>query len=477
MKKLFKGILSSTLAFTVLLACLVFAPVSGVAAAETIAVKATSAIAEPGETFTVDIDITSNPGIVSMRLFVEYDTSVLTLVSAEDKGVLGTSQFSESKDSPFALVWSNGASYENYTVTGTIATLTFKVLETVTKNSSTTVTLTTKSENDILSVNTSNYDLIPVTPSFTNSTVTIYPFNFYGASLTLYDDISMSFMVNKQVLDEFGYTDAKVTFVFNTKETVVTDYYDYGGGLYAFDFNNIGPKQLKDVVSATLSATKNGKTKTSPVKDFSVASYCYQALDYFTGDAYAELRTLAVDLLNFGSAVQVYDKYKTDNLANAELTEVQKAMGTSTAPEIASDTNTKYETIDNPTVSWYSASLYLYDTVEMRFIIRADDITNLRAKVQSKKTDKVWYIDASDFVSAGSNFYYFDFDKFQAVQMREVVLVTVLNGDTPVSNTLSYDIESYAHQISQLTDPQYDTLKDVTVAMMKYGDSAYNFRY
>lgn len=477
MSKSVKRFLSVVLAITMMMACFVVAPATTVSAATTdeIAIEATSVDAMPGDTVKIDINITSNPGIVAMRLFVEYDESLLTLVGAEDKGVLGTSQFTEEYGSPFALVWSNGTATSNYTVTGTIATLTFKVADNFEKNTVATVSLSTKSANDILSVDTNTMNLVSVTPKFTTGKVNVYPFAFYGAAITLYDNIGMSFLVTKKLIDNFGYTDPYVVFQFNDKEITQYNCKEYDANNYYFEFSDIGPKQLKDVLSATLYATKNGELVSSPVKNYSVAEYCYSAIEYYTTPAYAEVRTLAVDLLNFGAAVQEYDKYKTDNLANAELTEAQKAMGTQTAPTLATDANTTYETIDNPSVGWYSAGLYLYDTVEMRFYISTPNANGLRAKVQSAKTGKTWYIENSEFKKYSNGYYYFDFDKFQAIQMREVVYVTILNGDTPVSNTLSYDIESYAYSVSN--SQGNEILKKVTDAMMKYGDSAYNFRY
>ena len=82
-----KRVLSVVLAVAMMVACFVVAPVSGVSAetAKTISVEATKVDAMPGDTVTVDVNITSNPGIIAMRLLVEYDTSVLTLIGAEDK--------------------------------------------------------------------------------------------------------------------------------------------------------------------------------------------------------------------------------------------------------------------------------------------------------------------------------------------------------------------------------------------------------
>lgn len=471
-----KRVLSVVLAVAMMVACFVVAPVSGVSAetAKTISVEATKVDAMPGDTVTVDVNITSNPGIIAMRLLVEYDTSVLTLIGAEDKGVLGISQFTETYDSPFALVWSNGTATTNYTVTGTIATLTFKVADTFDKNTVATVSLSTKSANDILSVDSDTLDVTPVTPDFTQGKVNVYPFAFYGSSLTLQNDISLNFVINKELVTSLGCTDLSVNFNFAGKDYTVSSY-TVNGNYYMFKFKNIGPKQLKDIVSATLYATRNGQQIVSPVKQHSVASYCYSTLESRTGPEYAEFRTLMVDLLNYGTAAQHYSNYKTDNLINAELTEQQKEMGTSTTPEMASDLNVAYKTIDNPSVSWYGANLYLYDSVQIRFYIVADSKEGLSVKVKNTVDNKEYTIQNSGITSAGSNYYVFTFDKFKASQMRDVILVTVMKDGVEVSDTLSYDIETYAYSQNRPGSTATETLKNYTIAMMKYGDAAYNY--
>lgn len=474
MRKALKGFFSLVLVVTMILACFVFAPTVNAATTENIVIEATSVDAMPGDTVTVDVNIKSNPGIVAMRLFVEYDTSVLTLIGAEDKGVLGENQFTETYGSPFALVWSNGTAYSNYTVTGTVATLTFKVAENVLRNITSEIKISTQNANDILSVDSSTLDLNPVTPSITNAKINVFPFSFANTSITMYDNIAMNFKVRSELFTDFGYTDPYVVFDFNGTEST-QNVYTESGNQYSFTFSNIGPKQLKDKIKATLYATKAGELKSTAIET-SVSSYCYGMLAYCTTPAYAELGTLLVDLLNYATSVQEYTGYKTNDLINAELTEAQKAMATVDTPTLASDASLNFKTIEEPSVEFTNIGLNLSDRVEIRFTIKASDITGLKAKIVSESTGYVWYIDAADFVKKNNNGeYYIYFNGFKATQMREIVQVSIVDGNTEVSNTARYDIESYAYAASTLTDPSYDKLKAVTFSMMKYGDSAYNY--
>ena len=76
----------------------------------------------PGETITVPVSITRNPGINTFSLGFEYDTTKLNLVNVEVNEALG-GQFVYSKKA----VWLND---KDTTYTGEILTLTFEVLDT-----------------------------------------------------------------------------------------------------------------------------------------------------------------------------------------------------------------------------------------------------------------------------------------------------------------------------------------------------------
>ena len=56
--------------------------------------------------------------------------------------------------------------------------------------------------------------------------------------------------------------------------------------------------------------------------------------------------------------------------------------------------------------------------------------------------------------------------------MSEEVYLTVYDGETAVSNTLRYSIESYAYAKAGGSDT---LLSDLVIAMMKYGNAAYNY--
>ncbi len=289
-----------------------------------------------------------------------------------------------------------------------------------------------------------------------------------SASLTLQDDLVVNFKISKEFLTSNGYSDPYVVCSFNGEKTVIREY-TVSGDLLSFDFPNIIPHQMDDTISATLYITYDGEEYASEELKYSASTYCYNMLGKLDPAVYGTLCRLLVDLLNYGAASQQYMNYKTDELVNARLTEVQKALGTTVDRSLTTVQNVAYKTIANPTVQWKSAGLNLQKSVGMRFKIAADSIEGLRVKVESDVGN--WFIPAEEFEETTGGWYVY-VKGMNAGQMSEPVYVTVYKGNTVVSNTLSYSIESYAYSKQNNTDVK---LAELVKAMMRYGDSAKAF--
>ena len=86
--------------------------------------------ARAGERISVPIRLKNNPGITGIRLFVDYDATVLTLVGKEEGDLLAgmSSSFSPSLSTkPYQMQWSSGT--KNIAEDGVIITLDFDVAE------------------------------------------------------------------------------------------------------------------------------------------------------------------------------------------------------------------------------------------------------------------------------------------------------------------------------------------------------------
>ncbi|MBQ8741621.1 MAG: hypothetical protein IJY79_08765, partial [Clostridia bacterium] len=290
---------------------------------------------------------------------------------------------------------------------------------------------------------------------------------FDGASITLTDSIAVNYKIKKSVVGVLGYSNLYIKFTFCGNEYTVSEYTE-DDTYYVFTFDNIAPHRMSDTIYATFYGTKGDTIYESEKCEYSVRKYCSNMLEKYSDDT--ELRTLLVDLLNYGAQSQIYTDYNTSDLANAALTEEQQAWATADADVEAcvSVKNLEYATVENPTVSWTGGGLYLRDSIMMRFTIQADSISGLTVKVSCG--GKEWDITTDNFKwREDGKGYYVYIDGFNATQMREPVYLTVYSGDTAVSNTICYSVASYVAEKQNDSD---EKLTSLLLAMIKYGDTA-----
>ncbi len=90
--------------------------------------KISGATATAGSTVEIYVSIENNPGIISLRNKITYDTSVMELVKVEDLKLLsGYTTPSPTVASPYTLRWADSLAIENNTANGNFVKLTFKI--------------------------------------------------------------------------------------------------------------------------------------------------------------------------------------------------------------------------------------------------------------------------------------------------------------------------------------------------------------
>ncbi len=291
---------------------------------------------------------------------------------------------------------------------------------------------------------------------------------FSGANVSLGDNIEMNYAVDSTVAEKFD--SVRVEFEQNGNVANVTDSTVNEAGQLVFNFAgtydkdgnfvHITPKNLADTVKATYYGTKDGVESVAVTKTYSAADYCY---DILAGDYSAEAKRVAADLLNFAAENQKYMNYKVDSLVNEKLDQSLATPDSEyTAP--VSCTDTAYETVENPTVTWKGAGLNLKSAVSIRFKFTAENIENTAVKVEVG--DETYVINSEYFEEIGDGQYYAYFNGLSAAQMREPVYVTVYSGGKAISNTLRYSVESYVK--SKETS---ESLGALVKSLLKYGDA------
>ena len=301
----------------------------------------------------------------------------------------------------------------------------------------------------------------------------ILKFNTYN--LTLEDLIAVNFKANGDHFTSVGYTDPYMKVIVNGEETIVTEYTieTDSRARRVFSFS-ITPQMLKDNIEAYLCATYEGEEYVSAVVSLDVAGYCYKQLPKEDAVVKPAMKTLLVDLLEYATSLQVYNNYNTANLANADLTEDQKAMGTEPSYEKTSYTDiqdAKYIEIANPAVTWKSVSLFLADIVEVRLkATLPKDISNIRLVVEGGFGP--YEVPSSEFELQSDGSYIIKFTKAMAHQMDDSFYYTIYDGDTAISNTVLTSAESYVAKNIAKTGDTYEKLRPVLARMMNYGRSA-----
>lgn len=279
---------------------------------------------------------------------------------------------------------------------------------------------------------------------------------FYSSSITLQDDLTVNFKANASLFET--YTSPFVVFEQNGIETTVTEY-TVEDGQYVFAFAGVLPNQMNDEITATMYATVDGTVYKSEGKTYSVATYCYNMLEKNADDE--KLRTLLVDILNYGAETQIYTDYNTANLANANLTDAQKAWASPDRAFVSVE-NDKHAEVASPAVTWIGAGLNLSESIAVRYEFTTASTDGLTAKVTCG--GKTWEI---------AEFSKNEQDKdvllvyINAGYMSEPIYVTLYDGETAVSDTVCYSIESYA-----FTYGEDAALGALVKAMIKYGDAA-----
>ena len=315
------------------------------------------------------------------------------------------------------------------------------------------------------------------------------------ASITLQSDLSINYYVADSVLDGWGDpyielrkaqydTDGNVT-GYETKivsEFVLANAASDGTPCHVFKFSGISAFEMGSNITATIYAVRSndGRLCKGKTVNYSVLTY---ATNQLRKTKNAKLRTLLVDLLNYGSAAQIYWNYNTANLANANLTEEQQSYATTENPQL-----TNYREMiknDGATVSFKTCSLSLKEKVMINYYLNLSayigEVNDLELHVSFIDTDgkqKTEIIGSSEFEykphTDGNYYYVANFSSLNAIQMRTLCTAEVFSKTSGlrISNTVVYSIESYAQSKSIGTN---ESLANLVIAMMKYGDSTENF--
>ncbi len=232
---------------------------------------------------------------------------------------------------------------------------------------------------------------------------------------------------------------------------------------YSATYTGIFAMEMGDNFTATVYAVEaDGTINYGPSVTSSIKSFLMQQLADET--ALAEIKTLAVDMLNYGAAAQVQFDYDVENLVNADLTDAQKALGTQEIPAATDNT----AAVGNGSAVVTSVSLQSKVMLYLTFRYRSNADSNLKVVIKDAKGKILSEYAPYQINTANCKAIY---DNVGARQMRELITIELYDNDTLVSQSITWSVESYVAQ-TRANEASSEALVNAVNAMLAYGDSA-----
>ena len=294
-------------------------------------------------------------------------------------------------------------------------------------------------------------------------------------TLNLASDISINYAVQASALTAYDsfYMECIIPVFQGNVQTgtkTVTLEPELKSGYYYFTLTGVTAVQMGDTIEAVLHMTKDGKESISATDSYSVATYAYSQMS--KSNATSALKTLCADLLRYGAAAQTFKNYRTDKLADGDMT-LEQVLYLSDVTSLQFGNNNKVlNDLANPTVTWVGKSLSLESKVVLRFVFDAsayagsvEDLTLKIGYVNYAGEVVTTEVGGAQLYNAEKGQYAFDFDGLLAAELRSVLTVAVYSGNTRVSPSMVYSADTYGNN-------KTGTLLALCKALVAYSDSA-----
>ena len=299
-------------------------------------------------------------------------------------------------------------------------------------------------------------------------------FAINSAAPILSDDIVLKYRCTIPAGFEYPY----IVFEFNGEEYYVSEYEVESDGRYSFKFPYVLPQKMADNICATLYAEVNGTQVSVQIAKYSMLQYCFNTLKKPTASKID--RTLYSDVLAYGAAVQVAMNYKTDALVTdlaaamlAKLDNDQLVMTPSTFPGLDDSYNLQKREGDAtftgavPT----SATIVLGAKVKLRISITCTDLEAYSYKLTLNGREYSYTgADLTPVNDGSDGKYYLYFEGIKAMELCEVMTMTIWEGDTQVGYTLEYSVGTYIYKNVDKANTS-EANRNLMKALFNYGES------
>ena len=251
------------------------------------------------------------------------------------------------------------------------------------------------------------------------------------------------------------------------------DWVKYDNNLKMASYTKIAAKEMGDQITIVI-YNAQGQQLSIPKTDC-IKAYAYRGLDSLkntTDSKYKTLRTMLVDMLNYGAAAQVQFNYDTENLVNADLTEAQKAWETKTDVEVENKQ-------DNGIGGW-GRTLTLKSAIQMDFLFKTNVVggastwKNLYAiatYVDHYGNTKTVRVEGKDFVKYNSSVVQVSVVGMAVADYQSLVTCVVYNSNNEVVGTSTDSMEGYAKRAID-SEAASAELKTLLKCLMKFSAGA-----
>ena len=279
----------------------------------------------------------------------------------------------------------------------------------------------------------------------------------FKANVIVENNLDMMFAFPKKVLSDWSghyvkfireYADGR-----KTESTIPYNEWGASGSYYTVSYREFAAKEMSDEITVVI-CNESHQEVCKPWTD-SLRIYAHRALSSSTTPQL--LKTVVVDMLNYGTAAQQHFNYGTDDLANSWLTEEEK--------QYASESEAIVDYSNKDSSKWIGSNLITTSSIEFKFAFKG--ITSgMYATIEyedfrgNPKTHTFKY---SDFVASGTTYRMIVFNTLSISDARSILKITVYNSDGSVFTEGQESIESYVAR---------GGAAGAFAAFMKFADSA-----
>jgi len=291
---------------------------------------------------------------------------------------------------------------------------------------------------------------------------------FVGSSVTLGDSLTMSFAINVEgFTNDDNYARVSRTNADGTTETATVpqnDWVSYTDNVMLIPFTDIAAKEMTDTFTVVI-CDASGQIISNQWQD-SIRDYAMRMLEREDVIADTALRTVYVDMLNYGAAAQTFFGYAAEDPANKSLTDVQKAYATSVC---------ETESSLLCSAGRAATSLTLKNRIRLDYFFKnsviGSDYSSLYATVVY--TDHYGNaitvrIDGTDFLPYGTDLCYVSIPGLAIADYAQAVTCTVYDADGNALAWVTDSIVGYAHRMA-------GQLPEIVDAIVKFGHSSYQY--